>query len=263
VFVERGTVTLISSTISSNRANRDGGALYSRGQYVEEEGVLDFGLVTLTNSTIAGNTSRHQGGGVDIASYGTVRLNNSTISSNTASDAGGLFNRGVGQTRLKRALISGNTASRGHEVYNLSPTHYFYIGNFNLFGHRELTNAQALSGFTPGPSDITATSNGNDPTALSNILNPTLANNGGPTRTHALVAGSPAIDTLTDGTCPPPIRISAESNGHRMATMMALRYAIPDRLNDDNVFGGDWADQVAGWLGADYILCPIFIGVRQ
>ncbi|HKH21737.1 MAG TPA: Arm DNA-binding domain-containing protein [Gammaproteobacteria bacterium] len=44
------------------------------------------------------------------------------------------------------------------------------------------------------------------PTALINILNTTLANNGGPARTHALVGGSPAIDTVTDGTCPPPRR---------------------------------------------------------
>jgi hypothetical protein len=73
-----------------------------------------------------------------------------------------------------------------------------------VFGHQGLTNAQAFENFTPGPLDITATSNGNTPTALSAILNTTLANNGGPTRTHALVPGSPAIDTVTDGTCPPP-----------------------------------------------------------
>jgi hypothetical protein len=39
---------------------------------------------------------------------------------------------------------------------------------------------------------------------LAGILNTTLASNGGPTRTHALVAGSPALDIVTDGTCPPP-----------------------------------------------------------
>jgi hypothetical protein len=76
--------------------------------------------------------------------------------------------------------------------------------NFNLFGHSGLTNAQAFENFTPGATDITATSDGNTPTALSAILNTNLANNGGPTRTHALVAGNPAIDTVTDGTCPPP-----------------------------------------------------------
>jgi hypothetical protein len=72
------------------------------------------------------------------------------------------------------------------------------------FGHKRLTTAQAFENFTPGPTDITATSNGNYSTVLSNILNTTLANNGGPTRTHALVSSSPAIDTVADGTCSPP-----------------------------------------------------------
>ena len=40
------------------------------------------------------------------------------------------------------------------------------------------------------------------PTALSAILSP-LANNGGPTRTHALVPGSPALDL--DATCRPDL----------------------------------------------------------
>jgi hypothetical protein len=78
--------------------------------------------------------------------------------------------------------------------------------SFNLFNHRGETNAQAFENFIPGPTDITATSNGNDPTALTEILDTGLANNGGSTRTYALVGGSPAIDTVTDGTCPPPAR---------------------------------------------------------
>ncbi|HKH19789.1 MAG TPA: choice-of-anchor Q domain-containing protein, partial [Gammaproteobacteria bacterium] len=57
-----------------------------------------------------------------------------------------------------------------------------------------------VKGFTPGPTDIVP----NKP--LGEILSPTLANNGRPTRTHALVGGSPALDTVTDGTCPPPNR---------------------------------------------------------
>jgi hypothetical protein len=41
---------------------------------------------------------------------------------------------------------------------------------------------------------------------LSGILNSRLANNGGPTQTHALVAGIPAADAINDGTCPPPAK---------------------------------------------------------
>jgi hypothetical protein len=53
--------------------------------------------------------------------------------------------------------------------------------------------------FTPSGSDISATSDGTAPAALSSILDTTLQDNGGDTQTHALVAGSPAIDAVQDG----------------------------------------------------------------
>lgn len=61
-------------------------------------------------------------------------------------------------------------------------------------------------GVTPGATDITATSDGTDPTPLASILNTTLADNGGDTLTHALVSDSPAIDVIAiDGSvCDPP-----------------------------------------------------------
>ena len=68
----------------------------------------------------------------------------------------------------------------------------------NLFGHSGQTNAQAFVGFTPGGLDITATSDGTTPTALTAILGP-LANHGGDTFTHALITGSPAVDAAGGG----------------------------------------------------------------
>src|SRR5262249_60727782 len=63
--------------------------------------------------------------------------------------------------------------------------------NFNLFG----TNGNAgVTGFTPGPTDIVPS------VSLAQILGP-LKNNGGPTQTHALVAGSPAIDAGDSSGC--------------------------------------------------------------
>src|SRR5262249_44793862 len=97
-----------------------------------------------------------------------------------------------------------NAATSGSEIYNRTNGNGIINANsYNLFGHNGLTNAQAFFGFTRGVSDLTATSNGTTPTALTAILNTTLANNGGPTNTHALVSGSPAIDAVTTG-CPPP-----------------------------------------------------------
>jgi len=141
----------------------------------------------VTHSTISGNTAGGAGGGV---------FNNYYISSSG----------GIGSVlTLTHSLLSGNTASSGAEVYNYAGTYTGRIiaNNFNLFGHGGLNNTQAFSGFSPGGSDINATSNGIN-TPLSSILNPTLADNGGPTLTHALVSGSPAIDAVTTG-CPPPL----------------------------------------------------------
>ena len=74
--------------------------------------------------------------------------------------------------------------------------------NFNLFGHSGETDAQAFKFFTPGASDIKATSDGTN-VALASILNTTLANNGTQPHpfTHALVSGSPAIDVAPDTAC--------------------------------------------------------------
>jgi hypothetical protein len=127
----------------------------------------------LTNSTISGNTSGISGDGMHIfLTDGTVT--NSTISDNKV-------------TGLEPGTIT--------------------AGNFNLFGHRGLTNAQAFEIFTPGATDITATANGSLPKNLGAILNTTLASNGARTRTHALVVGSPAIDAVANvDTCPPPAK---------------------------------------------------------
>ena len=72
---------------------------------------------------------------------------------------------------------------------------------YNVFGHSGIANADAFSNFTPGASDVTATSDGSEPTALSALLDTTLVDNGGPTQTHDLVADSPAVDLAPDAGC--------------------------------------------------------------
>jgi hypothetical protein len=205
-----GTVTLSNSTISGNSAGSRGGGVYNFNSSTATlsnstisgnsagggGGVFNtYGTVTLSNSTISGN-SAGGGGGVFNDRYGTVTLSNSTISGNSASYGGGVFN-GISTATLSRTLIAGNTAAvSGAEVQHISGT--ITADNFNLFGHDGLTNAQAFSNFTPGATDLTATSDGSNPTALTDILDTTLAANGGPTLTHALVTGSLAIDASPD-----------------------------------------------------------------
>jgi hypothetical protein len=192
-----GTLTVDSSTLSGNLATDSGG-----GGGVSNKG----GHATIVNSTISGNgvSTDYGGGGGVLNVYGTMSIINSTITGNTSNYDGGVLNRNLGLLTLTSTLIAGNNVYNPY-VQELIPSEVTNGGSFhspgtviadafNLFGHDQ--NA-GVSGFTPGPTDIVPT------VPLNDILNPTLADNGGPTLTHALVSGSPAIDAVATG-CPPP-----------------------------------------------------------
>ena len=139
----------------------------------------------------------------------TSTVINSTLSGNSAAPAAASVNE-LARPTLTRSLISGNSAQRRRrnlEVASASIT----ANAFNVFGHSGQSDADAFVFFTPGASDFNATTDGT-PTALANILDTTLADNGGPTQTHALVAGSPAIDFGPTADC-----AAAPVNGARPA----------------------------------------------
>ncbi|MCA9981666.1 MAG: hypothetical protein KDD89_12555, partial [Anaerolineales bacterium] len=186
------TVTINNSTISGNEA-LEGGGIYNEG------------TMTINNSTISGNEARAAdfsayGGG--IFNSGTMTINNSTISGNIVSDAGygygyddqynggGIFNRGT--LTLNRTIVSGNTAyALGDEIYARSSA-TTNSNNYNVIGY---SGSSRSDGFTPSGTDVVPAG------ALNTVLNTTLADNGGPTLTHALISGSPAIDIAPAGDC--------------------------------------------------------------
>ena len=187
-----GELTLNSSTVFSNIDTGEGtcGGIFIAGT-----------LVTLNNSTVSGNVSsttaasNNKGGGITVTNNGALTVNDSTITNNSSLYSGGGIRLGDATSTLTlvRSLIAGNTATSGnHELFSNGGT--VTSNNYNLFGHSGRTTAQALGSFTPGGTDLTATSDGTTPTLSSALLNPTAANNGGTTLNHALVTGSPAID---------------------------------------------------------------------
>ena len=179
VFNIYGTVTIANSTLSDNAAIYDGG------------GVFNVGILTLANSTLANNSASNGGG---VSHLGSLTLTNSTLLGNTAtSNGGGVFN--LGSLTLARTLVSGNTAGAGAEIFS-SEEGSVTVDDFNLFGQ---DGTSGVSGFTPGATDIVPQAG----VVLSDILDPTLAFNGGPTQTHNLVSGSPVVDAVTAGICPP------------------------------------------------------------
>jgi hypothetical protein len=199
--------TIIDSTISNNLAdNGDGGGLYVFG-----------GQVTVANTTISGNRAVGSGGGI-VRSYGTLTVVNSTISDNTSGDgagilispndqslnivrgstisnnhAGGFANFGGtsggissgGQIELANTILAGNTRASGDALIGTD-----CVGTIQSAGYNLIQN--------PGvPCAITG-----DPTGNIVGQNPQLgplADHGGPTRTHAPLANSPAIDAGNPG----------------------------------------------------------------
>jgi hypothetical protein len=169
-------VTLTDTTVSDNTAVTSGG------------GVSNGDLLTLTNSTVSGNTAADRGGGLD--NTDTATLTNSTVTANASGRiGGGLFNTGT--VTLVQSLLSGNTAPViAPEAYNSLGT---VMGDsFNLLGHDGFSG---VAGFTVGATDLVPA------VPLPAILDPTLGHNGGPTRTHALVFGSPAVDAIPGAGC--------------------------------------------------------------
>ena len=168
----RGNLTLSESTISGNSATF-GGGIYS---YTDPLGPT----TTVVGSTISGNTATELGGGF-YNYFGVSLIRHSTITNNTAPIGGG---GGVAsyagsnmRTEVHSTIIAGNNGSDVDFVAGA-------VNSFQSSGYNLIGQGNAVSEFVE-PGDQTGVS---DP-----MLDP-LANNGGPTRTHAVLAGSPAID---------------------------------------------------------------------
>lgn len=156
-----GTAILNSSTVSGNTASRSGGGIYNGG------------ILTMTNTTVSGNAATVGFGG-GISNSGTLHLTSSTLSGNSAppNNGGGMF----GAATLANTIVAG------------SPSGGNCSGVFSSLGHN--LSSDATCAFA-GPGDLNST---------NPLLGP-LANNGGATQTHALLAGSPAIDAVPLADC--------------------------------------------------------------
>ncbi len=170
-----GTATLISSTVSGNSSTVAGGGI---------ENVS--GILTLINTTISGNSASGGGGAIVAVLEGTTTLHNSTVSGNRSTTYGGGIWSIASTISLTNSLVSGNSAPTGPEIHDTGGV--VHANAFNVFGHSTYSGTN----FAPGANDIVPTG------ALETVLDPTLAFNGGPTQTHALVTLSPAIDTTAN-----------------------------------------------------------------
>jgi hypothetical protein len=176
-----GTLTVTNSTIEDNTTAAGSPLLVQGG------GISCGGTTTITNSTIAGNSAR-DGAGIAILinplTANALTVTNSTIADNYADSlGGGLLDFTEATITLNNSLIALNTSGTGTpDGILLAPGTVSQASAYNLIG-------------TGGSGGLVNGTNGNQVGAADPGLDPRgLENNGGPTQTVALVAGSPAID---------------------------------------------------------------------
>jgi hypothetical protein len=177
--IPRSTIvasSISNTTISNNRALCDGAC----GEFtVGGGGAIGSWspkIFEIANTTLSGNTSDVRGGGLYLRNLGAVALVNSTITNNTAPDGSGIADTAAQAGypfAIESSLVAGNHVPDGASSEEIVTVH-------DIAGSHDFI----ASANVPLPGDTI----GGDP-----MLGP-LADNGGPTQTHALLAGSPAID---------------------------------------------------------------------
>jgi hypothetical protein len=189
--------TISSSSFISNTAATGGGAILNGGA-----------LTNIISTTFSANSSTNSGfGGAINNNYGgtITNLSNSTFAANSATAIGGAIVNYPGQTMsVSNSTFSGNSAPSGGDIYS--------------YGTLNLSNSLlAVGGGTGGNCGGTITDGGynlsDDATcsfsatgsqnSVTNLkLDPSgLKNNGGPTQTIAILAGSAAFNSSTSS-CP-------------------------------------------------------------
>jgi hypothetical protein len=208
-IVNWGTATLTDSTVSGNSAKL-GGGFYNVGS----------GALTLTNSTVSGNSAEWGGGG--IVNFETATLTNSSVSGNTTGQythGSGIYNAFGGALTLTNSTVSGNTTgqySGGNSIHNcsgcaLTLTNTVVDGKCTYMYDTPIRS----NGYNiESPGNTCGFVQGTDKTGVTpEELNlGELADNGGPTMTHALgllPTPSVAIDQIPEADC----EVTADQRG--------------------------------------------------
>ena len=208
IWVTRGTLDLANTTVADNTDHFFGGGLsniqssvmisgstISGNQSPHGGGINQFGgSLTMARSTVSGNiaTTTSQfgstGGGIDVSGDGGVDLTSVTITGNTGAGGAGGQNLDLATTAALTTSnsIIGGGGPAGSKQCALGGS--VSSGGYNLF-------ASDCAPAAPQATDIIVASG----VIYTQFLEPVLKDNGGSTKTHALLATGLAIDA---GFCP-------------------------------------------------------------
>lgn len=187
-ILTRSKMWILYSTIINNESAAEGGGIALGNNNIE---------TVLVNSTLSGNSAGTYGGGIAIGAHtsmGYTKLHNVTITNNIADanedgagNGGGIviYDNNKNKLYTENSIIAGNTTAGVSDECIRFGAGSIISNGYNILGESELL--ASCDGYFTAAGDLTNQD-------VTTVLNTTLADNGGPTLTHALLATSPAID---------------------------------------------------------------------
>jgi len=209
-----GKMTIIDTTISENYVDHGGGG-----------GILNecFATLVLANSIVSGNMAAVDGSGPiggGIENFGTLTVINSTVSENSANCFFDCFGGGIassGWISLLSSTVSENIADEASAIVihsspfschdrdaYLETVHTLIDGDCGKYDQEGSNSTWTSLGYNiESPGDTCGFDHGTDLVSITEGQTAlgALAANGGPTMTHALGAGSVAIDRIPAVDC--------------------------------------------------------------
>ncbi len=169
------------SEISENMAGLGGGGIYVGGN----------ADLLITNSTLSGNRGNETGGGLYVADTNPndVQVGFSSIVSNSGGTGVGGFYLGSGSTMSMRNTVLANNTTDASGSATCDSDGAFTSGDYNRFPNSALAGCASLFTAAHDVSFVSPTGN----------IDLTLQNNGGRTRTHAVIAGGVLANEIPDG----------------------------------------------------------------
>jgi hypothetical protein len=167
-----GTLAVRNCTFTGNTAGSEGGAIQSWG---------DSPSLLVENSTVAGNHSNDLAGAIDCGAV-SMTFRDVTISNNTAANGGNAVVIYQSQLTMVNSLIGGNGNEGVGSVNG---------GTFSASSTNNILSSATAPGLTNG---VNANQLG---VPVAQLKLGSLADNGGPTQTIALLNGSPALNAGT------------------------------------------------------------------
>jgi hypothetical protein len=227
IQVSAGSLTLSDCQITDSRAG-DGAGILNDGSLTLERvlfsgnstttasepnvgaAIASGGTLIVRNSTFSANIAQGatRAAGAILIYGGTATISNSTVTNNSATSGstrvGGIL-QFAGTLTLRSSIVAGNVSNSTNPDVGGA----FTSSSFNLIGN--IGTATGLTG------------NNNQSGTSASPLNPQLgllANNGGSSLTHALNAGSPALDAGNN-----PDALATDQRGAGFARVVNLAAA--------------------------------------